>query len=186
LEFTSARMHDWPHTPWFVLPSDLAGFIRLNVKGREARGILSPGTEVRAMEDHLIGILSQVTDLEGRRIVGELERTDDLIAANDPLRRYLPDLLVNWSTISAGETAGLRLGDSELLRWQPGQPHDSGRSGNHATEGWYAAIGPGIPRAIDTELREIDGIVPAIYQWLGERPPPQFTGEAIFRENSKG
>jgi hypothetical protein len=127
-----------------------------------------------------------VTDMEGRRIVGELERTDDSVAADDPLRRFLPDLLVNWSAVKAGETAGLRQGDSELLRWQPGQPHDSGRSGNHATEGWYAAIGPGIPRAIDTELREIDGIVPAIYQWLGERPPPQFTGEAIFRENSKG
>ncbi len=185
LEFTSARMHDWPRTPWFVLPSDLAGFIRLNVKGREARGNLNPGAETRALEDRLIEILSQLTDLDGRRIVGELERTDDSVAGTDPLRRYLPDLLVNWSSVSAAETAGLRLGGKELIRWVPGQAHDSGRSGNHATEGWYAAIGPGITRTSNPELRDIDGIVPTIYQWLGEQLPPQFSGAAMFREDPK-
>ena len=108
-----------------------------------------------------------------------------MVAPDDPLRRFLPDLLVNWDTIRAGETAGLRLGNSELLRWPLGQPHDSGRSGNHATEGWYAAIGPGITQTQSAELRDIEGIVPTIYWWLGERSPSQFRGAAMFPDYPK-
>jgi predicted AlkP superfamily phosphohydrolase/phosphomutase len=176
LEYTSSRAHDWARTSWFVLPSDLAGFIRLNVKGREALGIVDPGAESRRLEDRLIELFSQLTDLDGRPIVADVERTDDTVAASDPMRRYLPDLLVNWSAIKAGETTGLKLGGREIMHWMPGEPHDSGRSGNHATEGWYSAIGPGIDRASDMTLRDIDGIIPAIYEWLGERPPERFNG----------
>jgi predicted AlkP superfamily phosphohydrolase/phosphomutase len=174
LEYASARMQDWSRTPWFVLPSDLAGFVRLNVKGRETRGILHAGVETRAVEDGLIEIFGEMSDLDGRSVVGELERMDDWIAATDPRRRHLPDLLVNWGTVSSSETSGLRLAGRELVRWERGQPHDSGRSGNHATEGWCAAIGPGIAPGWDATVHEIDGLVPQIYRWLGETPPPQF------------
>ncbi len=180
LEFTSAHMHDWPHTSWFALPSDLAGFIRLNVQGRESRGILKPGTESRAVEDRLIDAFSRLTDLDGRSVVGDVERTDDIVPADHPMRRLLPDLLLNWGAIKACETAGLRLGGDELVRWRPGQPNDSGRSGNHATEGWYSAMGPGTQAGFDGTLREIDGIVPLVYQWLGEKPPGQFDGKPII------
>lgn len=177
LEFTSARMHDWQRTPWFMLPSDLAGFLRLNVAGREARGILRPGAEVRAVEDSLVETFSAMTDLEGRRIVGDLERTDDLVAATEPFRRYLPDLLLNWDNVKATETEGLRLRGKELVRWASGQPNDSGRSGNHATEGWYTAVGPGLASGADSGPCDIDGLVPMIFGWLGEEVPAQFTGQ---------
>jgi predicted AlkP superfamily phosphohydrolase/phosphomutase len=174
LELTSSRAHDWACTPWFVLPSDLAGFVRLNVKGREARGIVNPGAESRRLEDGLIELFSHLTDLDGRSIVADVERTDDTVAVSDPMRRYLPDLFINWSAVKAGETAGIRLGGREIMRWLPGEPHDSGRSGNHATEGWYSVIAPGIERGSDMTLRDVDWIVPAIYKWLGEIPPERF------------
>ena len=110
---------------------------------------------------------------------------DIFLEAAAALRRYLPDLLVNWASVNAGETAGLRLGGQELMRWEPGQPHDSGRSGNHATEGWFAAIGPGIAQKRDSALRDIDGIVPTVYQWLGEQPPMQFARATMFPEREK-
>ena len=179
LEFTSARKHDWQRTPWFVLPSDLSGFLRLNLQGREARGIVTPGEQAISVEDMLIDAFSRIEDLEGRRIVGKIERVDDLIAATDRFRRNLPDLLLNWNPIKTSDTAGLRLGGREIARWPSGQPFDSGRSGNHATEGWFAAIGPGLSQRCDPVLHDIDGIVPSVYRWLGLEPPPRFVGKAL-------
>ena len=179
LEFASARKHDWERTPWFVLPSDLSGFLRLNLQGREARGIVAPGKQANAVEDMLIEAFSQIEDLEGRRIVAGIERVNDLVMATDEFRRYLPDLLLNWSAIRTTETAGLRLGGREIARWPSGRPFDSGRSGNHATEGWFAAIGPGLSQRCDAVLHDIDGIVPSVYQWLGLVPPPRFVGKAL-------
>ncbi len=179
LEFTSGRMYDWRNTPWFVLPSDLAGFIRLNLQGREARGIVTPGPQSRSVEDGLIEAFSRIEDLEGRPIVAKMERVDDSIAAADRFRRVLPDLLINWNPIKASETTGLRLNGQEIARWPSGQPFSSGRSGNHATEGWFAAIGPGLSRHTDPDLHDIDALIPSVYRWLGLEPPQGFVGKAL-------
>ena len=179
LEFTSARKHDWQRTPWFVLPSDLSGFLRLNLEGREARGIVTAGEQARSVEDMLIEAFSRIEDLEGRPIVATIERVNDLVAATDRFRRYLPDLLLNWNPIKSSDTAGLRLDGREIARWPLGRPFDSGRSGNHATEGWFAAIGPGLSQRCDLVLHDIDGIVPSVYRWLGLEPPPRFAGKAL-------
>ena len=179
LRFTSSRMHDWPRTAWFVLPSDLSGFLRLNLQGREARGIVAPGAEARALEDELIGLFSRLEDLEGRRIVAEIERVDDSVAARDRFRRYLPDLLLLWEQISTSDTAGLRVEGREIIRWPLGQRFDSGRSGNHVTQGWFAAVGPGLVPGNDEALHDIDGLVPSVYGWLGLKPPAQFVGTVL-------
>lgn len=183
LEFTSARMHDWRQTPWFVLPSDLAGFIRLNLRGREAQGIVTPGAQARALEDELIALFGRIEDLEGRRVIAEIERTDDSVPASDPRRRYLPDLLLHWEQLSIAETAGLRLDGREIAHWPRGQRFNSGRSGNHRPEGWFAAVGPGLPSGRDDTLHDIDGIVPAVYRWLGLEPPAQFVGPGLASLN---
>ena len=179
MELTSARKHNWQRTPWFVLPSDLSGFLRLNLQGREARGIVPPGEEARAIEDMLIDVFSRIEDLEGRPIVATIERVNDLVSATDRFRRYLPDLLLNWNPIKTSETSGLRLKGREIARWPSGHRFSSGRSGNHATEGWFAAIGPGLSRQTDPFLHDINAIVPSAYQWLGLEPPGRFVGKPL-------
>jgi len=179
LGLASSRMHDWQQTRWFVLPSDLSGFLRLNLRGREASGLVGPGAEARAVEEELIECFSGIEDLEGRRIVAEIERTDDSIAATDRFRRYLPDLLLIWDRLRASDTAGLRLNGRVIARWDSGRRFDSGRSGNHITEGWFAAIGPGLSSHDDPTPHDISGIVPSVYRWLGLEPPAQFVGTAI-------
>jgi predicted AlkP superfamily phosphohydrolase/phosphomutase len=180
LEFTSARMYDWQQTAWFVLPSDLAGFLRLNLLGREARGIVSSGEQANSVEDMLIETFSRIEDLDGRSIVATIERVNDLVAGADRFRRYLPDLLLNWHPIKASDTAGLRLNGQEIARWPAGEPFDSGRSGNHATEGWFVAFGPGLSRRTDPALHDINAIVPSVYRWLGLEPPGRFVGKPLF------
>ena len=179
LEFTSARMHDWRHTQWFVLPSDLSGFIRINLQGREAQGIVAPGAQALAVEDLVAEMFSRIEDLEGRPIVAGVERTNESIAATDRFRRYLPDLLLNWNPIKASETTGLRLNGREIAHWPAGKPFSSGRSGNHVTEGWFAASGRGLLSGSDATLHDIDGIVPSVYRWLGLEPPARFVGAPL-------
>ena len=147
LEFTSARMHDWQQTPWFVLPSDLAGFLRLNLPGREARGIVTPGEQASSVEDMLIETFSRIEDLEGRSIVAKIERVNELVAAADRFRRCLPDLLLNWHPIKASETAGLSLNGQEIVRWPSGQPFDSGTLGQSRDRGLVRGHGTRARRA---------------------------------------
>lgn len=179
LGLASNRMHDWQQTPWFVLPSDLSGFLRLNLRGREAEGLVTPGAGAQALDNELIECFSGIEDLEGRRIVAEIERTDDSIAATDRFRRYLPDLLLLWDRVSASDTAGLRLNGRVIARWEASRRFESGRSGNHITEGWFAAIGPGLSDRNDPTPYDISAIVPSVYRWLGLEPPAQFVGRAI-------
>lgn len=180
LEYTSARMHDWRRTPWFALPSDLAGFLRLNVRGRESRGILHAGVETRETENRLVEMFAQLTDLDGRPVVAQIERMDEFVDSSNRFRRYLPDLLLSWDSLKASDTGGVRLGACELMRWMPGEFNNSGRSGNHVTDGWYSVIGPGIEPVGDERPRDINGIVPTIYQWMGVAPPNPFRHEPLI------
>lgn len=178
LEFTSARLHDWDRTRWFVLPSDLSGFVRLNLAGREAKGIVPPGPQADSLLDELANRFLSLEDLDGRRIVAGVEVTRDFVDGKDRFRRYLPDLLLLWSSISASDTAGLRLNGREIARWPPGQRFDSGRSGNHTPEGWFAAAGPGLLPGRDETIHDISVLVPAVYRWLGLQAPTQMVGRA--------
>lgn len=179
LEFTSSRSYDWKRTPWFTLPSDLFGFLRLNIAGRERDGIVAPGHQSAALEAELIDGFMQIEDFKGRKIVASVERTDDSIPEGDQLRRYLPDLLLLWDRFSANDTAGLRLHGRDLVRWEPGRHYASGRSGNHVPEGWFSAMGPGIKAGFDGTLHEVNQLVPSIYKLLNLNPPAQFVGSAI-------
>ncbi len=38
---------DWSETRAFTLPTDLEGYIRINLKGREPEGVVAPGQEYR-------------------------------------------------------------------------------------------------------------------------------------------
>jgi hypothetical protein len=79
---------DWSRTRAFCLPTDLEGYIRINLRGREPQGIVEPGEyescailRPRGTEEFVTGARSEVL------------RTDK------PFRgtaAYLPDLIVQW------------------------------------------------------------------------------------------
>ncbi len=82
---------DWARTRAFCLPTDLEGHIRVNLRGREPQGSVSPGEEYRRVCDELIAALEGLTQPEtGRRAVRAVLRTDDLYPG--PRRDYLPGL----------------------------------------------------------------------------------------------
>ncbi len=144
----TARLHlrgtDWPGTRAFALPGDHAGYVRLNVRGREREGVLDPD-EADAVMDELVAGLSTFRDPDGAACVERVDRVKDEIEG--ALVDQLPDLVVRWSDRPSPGPSGVhspRHGD--VARRGIG----TGRSGNHTAEGW-AIIVPGASRMRELE-----------------------------------
>ena len=163
----SARMHDWSRTRFFALPCDVNGFLRVNLRGREAAGIVEPGRDYEQLLGELADAFLSFRSLEtGEPIVREVARTGALEAASGARRPLLPDLIVRWNPVCAQDFSGVRSESCGTLRWEKGAPHPSGRSGNHAPVGWLTAAGPGIEPGGPLECDTLD-LVPTLLHWLG-------------------
>ena len=125
--------HDWGRTPGLALLADLNGYLRWNLRGRERRGMLAPGTteQVRYIEG-LMGALRDLRVDDGDRLVSDVR-----FALDDyPGRRshHLPDAIVRW-----GERAPVSRVRSDGLgeiRAEVG----TGRGGNHRFEGFCVMV----------------------------------------------
>jgi len=168
----SRRMHHWPSTRFFVLPMDLHGYVRLNLKGREREGIVEPADADRLLDELDAGLRSFRDADTGRPVVRETIRVDDLVPPDAPRRRHLPDLIVIWDaehpvTASSGIISE-RFG---AVRWPPGRRLASGRSGNHTAHGWFVAAGPGIEPGPTSRVYGAAELIPTVFEWLGAPPP---------------
>jgi predicted AlkP superfamily phosphohydrolase/phosphomutase len=176
----SRRMFDWSHTKYFALPMDFNGYVRLNLKGREKEGCIDPADVDRVVAE-LDEALRSFRDIEtGRPVVRGTLKVDDLVGADAPRRRFLPDVVVLWDpphpTASSCGVVSEKYG---AVRWPRGDRLQSGRSGNHTPNGWFVASGPGIePGESDRQHDTVD-LIPTVFEWLGAARPPHFVGKPI-------
>jgi len=127
---------DWARTRAYCLPTDLEGHIRVNLRGREPRGSVSPGEEYGRVLDELSAALEGLTQPEsGRRAVRAVLRTDELYPG--PRRDYLPDLIVLWA-----EGAPFTALTSPAVGTVAGTSPD-GRPGTHVPPGYLIRAGAG-------------------------------------------
>lgn len=125
--------YDWSQTAAFSLPTDQHGWIRVNLRGREARGSVEPeGYDAlcRRVEE----ALRAAKRIDGQPIVRAVIRTaaDAATAASTPL----PDLVVHWA--DATFASPLRLEASGLVA-----PHVGLKfTGQHAYRGFYVLRPP--------------------------------------------
>ncbi len=177
----SSRMCDWTNTKYFVLPMDINGYIRINLKGREPQGVVEPGAEYERLCAHLKEALMSFRDIEsGRQVIEHVDRVEDLIEGESPARDRLPDLIIRWAEdVDAYESTGVRSERYGQVRWPRHAKRPSGRSGNHVPNGWFAATGPGIvPGRCASDPETID-LGPTVMRWLGADVPEHFEGEPI-------
>ncbi len=123
---------DWARTPGLALRGDVQGFVRLNLRGREACGMLAPGGE-----DH-----RRYLDLVAEAFTG-LRSSSDLVEEVLPIpevfpgprSQYLPDLIVRWKHRSpAAEAHSGRFG--RFVRHLA-----TGRTGEHRAAAFAALFG---------------------------------------------
>ena len=180
LSMWSARMYDWSTTRFFPLPVDYSGFVRLNVREREAQGVVAPGNEFGDVVADVVEGLQSFGDLEtGEPITSAVQPIEDLVGQHASRRQVLPDVVVRWSDRPATASIGVRSSKHGELRWERYARFQSGRSGNHLPFGWMIASGPGINSGVDCGCHETVDLTPTIFSWLGLPPPDRFVGSAI-------
>jgi hypothetical protein len=156
--------------PFFTVPNnDVCGGIRINVRGREPRGQVAPGSEFEQVCDMLENELATWTNLEtGESLVESVVRVESCY--DGPARDGLPDLLVEWNRGAPIRSIGApRYGRID-------QEYTGVRTGDHVPGGLLVARGPGvhagrrrdsismvdlaptIAAAVDVDLPGIDGI----------------------------
>jgi predicted AlkP superfamily phosphohydrolase/phosphomutase len=151
--------------------------LRINLAGREPRGIVRPGEEMDALCRQLTEDLAQIVDADtGRPVVKSVMRTDSLYRGER--LDDLPDLLVEWNddrVLSGIHGKGC---DGTTVRIQSGKigvvegTYKGRRTGDHRKDGFFVAAGPGIkPGCLDHPVSIMD-FAPTFLTLLGVEPPP--------------
>lgn len=91
---TMLPAYDWSQTRAFSLPTDQHGWIRVNLRGREAEGIVS-AEEYDEVCEQLEQSLRGLTTVAGKPLVRDVIRAAK--RAEDALVHRIPDLIVHWS-----------------------------------------------------------------------------------------
>jgi predicted AlkP superfamily phosphohydrolase/phosphomutase len=124
---TMMPAYDWQKTRAFSLPTDQYGWIRINLRGREAEGIVSRD-EYEAVCAELVEMLTTLASENGELLVEEVVRT--ATEADNALVNPLPDLVVHWRY--AAFAPSLKIRDSEV----PAQMVGKKSTGQHASPGF--------------------------------------------------
>jgi predicted AlkP superfamily phosphohydrolase/phosphomutase len=125
--------YDWSRTLAISLPTDQHGWIRFNLRGREARGIVElDGYE--SLCQRVEQAVRAARRADGRSIARAVIRTAG--TARAAISHRLPDLVVHWD--DATFDSPLRLADPRLAAPAVGLKF----TGQHAFEGFYVLRRP--------------------------------------------
>jgi predicted AlkP superfamily phosphohydrolase/phosphomutase len=165
---------DWSKTRAYAL--GLAG-LYLNVRGREAEGIVAPGEEAQRLKDELIARLSGLRD-EERSCVGIRELFDTARLYQGPYLKEAPDFIIGFNAgyrTSWDCATGIASGpvfEDNVKAW----------SGDHIVD---PRLVPGIffcSEKIDAQDPGIVDIAPTVLQLFGLQPPPHMDGRPLFAD----
>ncbi len=169
---------DWSRTRAYAL--GLTGMF-LNVKGREAQGIVEPGAEAEALKTELIEKLSGLRDDEAGE-VGITEVFDTHKLYGGPYIGNAPDLLIGYKRgyrtswdCATGVVAGPVFEDNTKA-W----------SGDHCVDPRQV---PGVifsSHPIDRDQPALMDVAPTALRLFGVTPPAYMEGKPIFEPGSFG
>ena len=165
---------DWSRTRAYAMG---LGQIYFNLRGREARGIVSPGAESKQLADELGARLLTMTDPDdGTQIVQAVYKRDDV---------YSGEFLQNASELQVGMADGYRVSWQTTLGGSPAgvvYPNMKKWSGDHG--GFDAAATAGVlisSRRVVTETPSIMDIAPTVLKYFGVQVPGDIDGKPLFQ-----
>ncbi|MDP3716581.1 MAG: alkaline phosphatase family protein [Acidobacteriota bacterium] len=162
---------DWSATRAYAL--GLTGMF-LNLTGREAGGIVSPGAEAAALKAEIMGKLRNLADPE-KAGVGVNEAFDTTALYSGPYLENAPDLIIGYNAgyrtswdCATGIVSGAVFEDN-LKPW----------SGDHCID---PRLVPGVffcNRKVTTEEPSLIDIAPTALRLFGIEPPPYMDGRSL-------
>jgi predicted AlkP superfamily phosphohydrolase/phosphomutase len=170
---------DWSRTEAFGLRADHQGYLRINLQGREAEGIVRPAAYEELCDRISTGLTSFRDVATGRPVVAEVSRPLDVFGPGDQADR-LPDLVVRWADGPAAQHDALGSdGLGRIARATPGRV-PNGRSGNHRAEGFFIATGRDVAEGERREeIADILDLAPTALQILGASCRAELAGRPI-------
>ena len=164
----------WPRMKAFALPSYGDGYVRVNLRGREPRGIVAPGDFDALCRDLEARLLRLRDPRDGRRLVRAVVRTGEALARLSAELRPEADLVVLWE--QRANDAAEDPGTGHLA------PAPFWKSGSHRPLGFLIGLGPGLlpERRAAGRARVID-VAPTVLELLGVPRPPHLEGAPLFR-----
>ncbi len=132
---------DFSQTKAWVLPTDLQGFIRINLEDREPQGIVANAEYDQLVEQITECLYSLKNNETGQPVVDKVYKIKELYK-DSKQTDLLPDISVLWANSPVKKVNSDIIGDIELS--------DSGiiRSGNHRPKGFCFAYGPNINNSL--------------------------------------
>ena len=171
---------DWSATRAFTVFGDQEGYVRVNLRGREAQGIVSPGHEYEELRARIEeGLRSFVDEDTGEPLVTEIGRSEEIFS-DSAMRPHLPDLVIYWSPRPAAEHRRIVSPRYGAIPWPTPGRHPQGRSGNHRPDGFLVAAGGPVPVGGAIEGAHILDLAPTVYALLGRAAPAEMHGRALF------
>ena len=167
---------DWSRTRAYAMG---IGQVYFNLRGREAKGIVSPGAEATALADELSAKLLTLKDPDdGAPIIRAVYKRDDI---------YSGDYLKNASELQVGMEDGYRVSWQTTLGGSPQgivYPNMKKWSGDHGgydfatTSGVLISSKP-LARADQASLSIMD-IAPTVLKYFGVAIPAIIDGKPLF------
>ena len=178
-----ANRQDWSRTQAFVTFCDLEGYIRINLRGREREGIVSPEEYRPLCERIAAGILSFRDADTGQPLVDEIRFADQTFG-DGPMRRHLPDLVVGWMPSAAASHREVTSDRYGSIRWPTPGRNPAGRSGNHRRDGFLIVGGDAFRRRRLADEATVLDLAPTALDLLGLPMPPAFQGKSMLVADS--
>jgi predicted AlkP superfamily phosphohydrolase/phosphomutase len=164
---------DWSRTRAYAMG---IGQIYFNLRGRESRGIVSPGAEARQLAEELSAKLLKMTDPEdGAPIIRSVYKRDDI---------YSGEYLNNASELQVGMHDGYRVSWQTTLGASPEglvYPNMKKWSADHG--GYDQATTAGVliaNRRLSTSTPSIMDIAPTVLKYFGVQVPSDIDGKPVF------
>ena len=161
---------DWSHTRAYMAHVGIYGFVYMNLKGRESRGIVAPEDFERERDTLIKRFMQEKIPNTDQPLFLKVYKGEQIYARKQELN--LPDLVV---VPADGYYPRKKLTHSSAVRMTPGSV-----GGVHRSEGIYAFEGEGITPSLGLGARAtIADIAPTLLLALGQPIPKGMTGKPI-------
>ena len=173
-EATTFTVLDWSQTRAFAYGT--FGNVVLNVRGREADGIVAP-EDYESVRDEVAQALRELRGQEGEVIVRAVHRREDLCYG--PELEKVPDLIVEFEEYAWLGKGNLQSRNESLwdsIEIESGSRHSY--VGSHRTEGIFSLTGPSAAAGRTLEA-DIADVAPTILYLLGQALPDDLDGRLV-------
>ena len=171
----------WEKTKIFNMLSDLQGYIRVNLKGREKEGIVEQGEEYNNLCNKIIEGLKTFKDERTQESVIESVNRSDTLFNKGAKFNNLPDIIVKWKLNPAAGYNKIISSEYGELKWPQTGKNPDGRSGNYRFEGFLIVVGEDfIENSTFEKKYQVVDLAPTILNLLNIEKPKEMDGEIIL------